>query len=150
MTPIFGRTPTAWSSTCEGLPVGLQGGRPIAPREGFPGRAVGAMLIRAPAGRVEVIAPVREGSVTTIIDEDRHPGTHARVVGVGTYRYLEADTRSRVRSLGLESLTSSPVPAARVVDWLLEELHNDQAPLGSVELLMPAAWPGDGRGWDTR
>jgi Caspase domain len=76
--------------------------------------------------------------MTALVDEDGRPGTHALVIGVGTYRHLKDPMRPRVKNLRLGSLTSPPESAARVADWLLEELHNERAPLRSLELLLSA------------
>jgi hypothetical protein len=76
--------------------------------------------------------------MTALVDDDAGPGTHALVIGVGTYRYLEDSNRPRVKNLQLGSLTSPPESAGRMADWLLEELHNQKAPLRSLELLLSA------------
>lgn len=62
--------------------------------------------------------------------------THALVIGVGGYPFLERGERELVEDLeGLGQLTSPPVSARALADCL-SELNNPDAPLRSVELLV--------------
>jgi hypothetical protein len=64
------------------------------------------------------------------------PATHALVIGVGRYSYLEGGTGRVVpHTHGLKQLTSSTVSAVAFADYL-HELKNPRAPLGSIELLL--------------
>ena len=66
------------------------------------------------------------------------PATHAFVVGVGRYTFLDggAHPAAKVAGWGLKQLSSPPLSATAIADFLLGELDNPKAPLGSVELLL--------------
>ena len=69
--------------------------------------------------------------------------THAIVIGVGAYPHLPGGAKEQTepapKSLGLGQLTSPPLSAAAITNWLLGAHHNPAAPLGSVELLLSPA-----------
>lgn len=69
------------------------------------------------------------------------PQTHALIIGVGAYRHLLGGSdRLLDDPMGLKQLSSPPVSARAMTDWLLKHFHNPELPLGSVELLLsPAA-----------
>jgi len=78
------------------------------------------------------------------------PGTHALIIGVGDYPYLLGGVNEVPHSpFGLGQLTSSPVSAQAVCDWMLAEgsylgsvdagLKNTGAPLSTVDLLLTQA-----------
>ncbi len=83
-------------------------------------------------------------------DRNRNPATHALVMGVGRYPFLEGGSHPapEVSRWGLGQLSSPPVSAKAIADFLIGELDNPGAPLGSVELLLspsgPYALPGGG------
>lgn len=72
------------------------------------------------------------------------PGTHALVVGVGSYPFLLGGIAPAERSDGMRQLTSPPVSARAFADWLAAEYHHPAAPLASLALLLseeePAPW----------
>lgn len=81
--------------------------------------------------------------MTTILDQSA-PNTaqlHALVIGVGAYPELalaqenDLNLPYELRRLGT-SLTSPPISAYRITQWLEHTYHNPTAPLGSLELLM--------------
>jgi hypothetical protein len=69
--------------------------------------------------------------------------THAIVIGVGAYPHLPGGAKEQTnpapRTLGLGQLTSPPLSAMALTNWLLGSHHNPAAPLGSVELLLSPA-----------
>jgi hypothetical protein len=83
----------------------------------------------------------------TALYQDRSggPRTHALILGIGEYRHLSGHpTGPRLANpMELEQLTSPPHSARRMADWLIEELHNPDAPLGSIEMLVSPAMPYD-------
>jgi hypothetical protein len=68
------------------------------------------------------------------------PQLHALLVGVGEYPHLvggaEYETRPAPKTFALPQLTSPPISAAAVADWLLSQHDNPTTPLGSIELLL--------------
>jgi hypothetical protein len=77
------------------------------------------------------------------------PHTHALVIGVGLYRHLPVgpgqpgplgDPATGL-DLGLSQLTSPPVSARAAARWIVEYFTNDQAPLGTLELLVSERAP---------
>jgi hypothetical protein len=67
------------------------------------------------------------------------PGTHALVIGVGSYDHLLGGTGTMLDNpYGLAQLGSPPLSALRVAEWLLNDLHNPDAPLASLEVLVSA------------
>lgn len=86
------------------------------------------------------------------LDHPDAPGTHALIVGIGNYTYLLGGAEEvRPNRLPLAQLTSSPVSAYAVVDWMLgtntyaghpeAKLNNPAAPLATVDLLVSEASP---------
>src|SRR5260370_12380507 len=79
-------------------------------------------------------------SMTTVWDQTQagQPHTHVVLRGVGTYRHIRGgkDYKAELPVSNLRQLTSPPISARKFADWLLKELHNPDAPLGSVELLL--------------
>jgi hypothetical protein len=63
------------------------------------------------------------------------PGTHALVIGVGTYPHLQGGQAQGQRTDGLGQLSSPPVSARRMTEWLLGEYHCPDRPLASLALL---------------
>jgi hypothetical protein len=72
------------------------------------------------------------------------PMTHALVVGVGHYYHLPGGFKYAAEpamyTLGLKQLSSPPLSAPALANWLIEHLptshKNPKAPLGTVELLL--------------
>lgn len=73
--------------------------------------------------------------------EDTAPATHALVIGVSDYPFVDGPQASDLgQSFGMSSLTSAARSASEVVAWLLSEYRSPQAPLASVRVLLsPAA-----------
>lgn len=66
------------------------------------------------------------------------PATHALVIGIGEYPYLlggGAEPKA-IRHENMRQLTSPPISARAVTDWLLGPFHNPDRPLKSVELVL--------------
>lgn len=63
------------------------------------------------------------------------PGTHALVIGVGTYPHLQGGQAQGRRTDGLGQLSSPPISARRIAEWLLGEYHCPDRPLASLALL---------------
>lgn len=66
------------------------------------------------------------------------PRTHALVIGVGDYPYLENGDlyRGTAEIGGLRQLTSPPVSANAFASWLAAKLANRDAPIGSVRVVL--------------
>ena len=77
------------------------------------------------------------------LPRDTQAQTHALVIGVGAYPHLpggdKEDSEPSVKTLGLGQLTSPPLSATAVTNWLLAKHQNPAVPLGSVELLLSPA-----------
>ncbi len=73
----------------------------------------------------------------TLIDSGR-PATHAIVIGVGGYPYLNGGDGGMLTDLhgGLGQLSSPPVSARAITRWLLDKFHNPDRPLRSISLLV--------------
>jgi hypothetical protein len=73
--------------------------------------------------------------MTVLIDDkSEDPRTHAFVVGVGEYDYLDDP---RIAQFGLNAqLTSPPKSARAFMHFLTDELDNPTAPLGSLAVLI--------------
>lgn len=70
------------------------------------------------------------------------PGTHALVIGVGTYDHLIGGSGLLLDNpYGLKQLGSPPISALHVAEWLLGSLQNAAAPLASLEVLISAPAP---------
>jgi hypothetical protein len=69
--------------------------------------------------------------------------THALVIGVGDYPHLLGGSlfasQPAASTLGLGQLTSSIHSATAFANWLIKSYKNQQAPLGSLELLLSPA-----------
>jgi hypothetical protein len=65
------------------------------------------------------------------------PRLHALVIGVGRYRHLNGGPGPLAADpLGLSQVTTPPITAKKITDWLLEKYVSADCPLGSVELLL--------------
>jgi Caspase domain len=71
------------------------------------------------------------------------PQLHALLVGVGEYPHLVGgalyETQRAPKTFTLPQLSSPPISAAAVADWLLSQHDNPSTPLGSIELLLSPA-----------
>jgi uncharacterized caspase-like protein len=68
------------------------------------------------------------------------PGTHALVIGVSDYPFLDGpDATEEGADFGLSSLTSAARSASEVANWLLTEYRNPAAPLASLRVLLSPA-----------
>jgi hypothetical protein len=86
--------------------------------------------------------------MTAIVDLTADtPQTHALIIGAGAYTHLLGGAPGKVLDdpLGLEQLTTTTISARHFAGWVLarhfdpaakDGLHNPDAPLGSVELLL--------------
>ncbi len=71
------------------------------------------------------------------LDDTAGPGTHVFVVGVGAYSHLKGSTGStNPQHRGLGQLTSPPVSAMAMLQWVDTTLNNPGAPLKSIEVLI--------------
>ena len=80
--------------------------------------------------------------MTTLLHDDGNgPATHLFAIGVGAYRHLAGGSEplEHLAGVRLAQLSSPPRSARTITDWFLRELHNPEAPLGSVELLVSPA-----------
>lgn len=81
--------------------------------------------------------------MTLIVGQERHEGppkTHAFIVGVGRYPHLSGGGRETPGLPPLAQLTSPPISARALANWLIgTPLKHDAAPLGSVEMLLSDA-----------
>lgn len=67
------------------------------------------------------------------------PQTHAVVIGVGFFPYLDGSNNDLMEELRLVgSVTSPPNNARAIAEWLIKEADQLVPPLGSVELLISA------------
>jgi hypothetical protein len=64
------------------------------------------------------------------------PGTHAFIIGVGEYPYLEGGVQESDRNWGLKQLPGAAISAANFLDWLRLRFHNPAAPLATIEHLI--------------
>lgn len=72
------------------------------------------------------------------------PMTHVLIIGVGEYLYLPGGPEFAIKpakyALGLKQLTSPPVSAQKLANWIIDNLtsshKNPKVPLGTVELLL--------------
>lgn len=78
--------------------------------------------------------------MSLLLDKTKKPGTHAIVVGIGRYPWLEGGGKPTFnKSEGMEQLTSPPASAREFANWLLDTYDNPEAPLASVDLLLSDA-----------
>jgi hypothetical protein len=78
-------------------------------------------------------------------ENDRTPGkslspgqparTHALIIGVSDYRHLPGGSGTLNPEFDLEQPTCSSIAAVAFARWVIEEMNNPRAPLGTVELL---------------
>ncbi len=71
------------------------------------------------------------------MDDTAGPGTHVFVVGVGAYPHLK-DGVGPINPLHREmgQITSPPISAMAMLEWVDRTLNNPQAPLKSIEVLI--------------
>jgi hypothetical protein len=69
------------------------------------------------------------------------PGTHALVIGVGKYTHLAGGEAPVANPDGMGQLTSPPISARAVAQWLRAEFHDDAKPLASLSLLLSELEP---------
>ena len=75
--------------------------------------------------------------MTVVINRgDQGPRAHALVMGVGCYPHLENGITPRPDTMGLGQLTSPPVSALRIAEWLKNDYNNPAAQLGTLNLLV--------------
>jgi len=78
--------------------------------------------------------------MSLLLDKTKKPGTHAIVIGIGRYPWLEGGRkRTFDKSEGMDQLTSPPASAREFANWLLDTYDNPDAPLVSVDLLLSDA-----------
>jgi hypothetical protein len=76
------------------------------------------------------------------IDPTAGPGTHVFIVGVGAYPHLKDGTgRPTAQHRNLAQLTSPPLSALAMLEWVDKTLNNPQAPLKSIEVLVSQPQP---------
>jgi len=61
--------------------------------------------------------------------------THALIIGVSHYRHLPGGSGTPNPEFDLEQPTCSSIAAVAFARWVIDEMNNPRAPLGSVELL---------------
>lgn len=71
------------------------------------------------------------------------PATHALVIGVGDYPHLLGGSSPNqcANTEGMSQLSSPPVSARRIAEWLLRDYHFAEKPLGSLALLLSEGPP---------
>jgi hypothetical protein len=70
------------------------------------------------------------------------PQLHALVIGVGEYDHLGLGVAKPARVVsGLAPLSTTPLSAVAVAQWLKGEYKNDTCELGSIELLLAPEAP---------
>jgi hypothetical protein len=75
--------------------------------------------------------------MTIVIDRNiANPGTHAVVIGVGCYPHLEGGATPRPNTMDLGQLSSPPCSATEFAQWLQKMYNNQDAPLGTLDLLI--------------
>lgn len=80
--------------------------------------------------------------MTTIFEniKSKEPQTHVFIIGVGKYPHLlDGEGTTLDNPMGLKQLSSAPNSARAFADWILKDLNNPNAELGSVELLLSPA-----------
>lgn len=76
------------------------------------------------------------------LSSDEGPGTHVFIVGVGMYPHLKDGTgRPTPQPMGMGQLTSPPLSALKVLEWIDKELNNPNAPIKSIEVLISQPTP---------
>lgn len=80
------------------------------------------------------------------LDATEGPGTHVFIVGVGTYPHLKGGTGNPTpQPVGMGQLTSPPLSAMKLLEWVDKDLNNPIAPLKSIEVLVSQPVPADYR-----
>jgi hypothetical protein len=82
--------------------------------------------------------------VTTVHEQpaSNGPQTHALIIGVGRYMHLPGgDGPVLKKTFGLRQLTTPPLSATALANWIVENLNNPVVPLGSVEMVLSPAQP---------
>ena len=71
------------------------------------------------------------------------PATHAIVIGVGRYPYLNGGDPGKLTTEngGLKQLSSPPESAREFTTWLLDEFNNPDRPLATVSMLIAEEGP---------
>lgn len=80
--------------------------------------------------------------MTQLVQPSLPRGTHALVIGVGDYPWLDGGTQPRFAHFeGMGQLSSPPVSARAFAEWLLSPTgyHNPACPLASLDLLISDA-----------
>jgi len=80
--------------------------------------------------------------MTLLVQPPLARGTHALVIGVGEYPWLDGGSRPRFAHFeGMGQLSSPPVSARAFAEWLLSPsgYHNPACPLASLDLLVSDA-----------
>ena len=86
--------------------------------------------------------PARATSMTQLVPQPLTRGTHALVIGVGEYPWLDGGKQPRFAHFeGMGQLSSPPVSARAFAEWLLSPTgyHNPACPLASLDLLVSDA-----------
>ena len=76
-----------------------------------------------------------DGALGKPISPGQAARTHALIIGVSDYRHLPGGSGTRNPDFDLEQPTCSSIAALAFARWVIEEMNNPRAPLGSVELL---------------
>jgi hypothetical protein len=78
--------------------------------------------------------------MTLVLQAERDgPQTHALIVGIGAYPNLAGRLGPPTTKIsGLDQLSSPPLSALLIADWLRNHFRNPSAPLGSLDLLVSA------------
>jgi Caspase domain len=80
--------------------------------------------------------------VTTIHEQPAGDGpqTHALIIGVGKYKHLPGGEGPVLKkTFGLKQLTTPPLSATALANWMVSNLNNPAVPLGSVEMVLSPA-----------
>ena len=68
-------------------------------------------------------------------DPSKEPGTHALVIGVGTYPYLQGGTGQPTTHVPLGQLDSPALSARVIAHWLLHRFNHPDRPLRTLQVL---------------
>lgn len=80
--------------------------------------------------------------MTRVYTKDKTPEavgqTRVFIIGVGTYPWLDGGATPRGADVtgGMGQLASPPISAKEVADWFISSFHNEERPLGSVDMLV--------------
>lgn len=70
------------------------------------------------------------------------PQTHVLIIGVGSYKHLPGGEGPVLKkTYGLKQLTTPPLSAIALANWMIGTLNNPDVPLGSVEMVLSPAQP---------